>query len=437
MFDLIDFEYRFGRSLDSLVSDDRGVIVVGVSGGADSMVLLGLLLKYLSADRLVVAHCNFSLRGEEADSESRMVERFCAERGVHFEMARFDTYALCAERGEGVQVVARELRYGFFDRLLSKYQASYVAIAHHRDDANETFFINLLRGTGLKGLLSIPERRDRVIRPLLYARAQQIREYAKREGLPYLDDSSNADTHYLRNKLRHRVLPSLREIHSGFDQTMSENIERLTQSYNFEQQIIEKARERVFSGGSLSIEKFAQEDGEGVYLLYSLLRSKGFSWDSCQRIYTDITQGKGQGNIYHAPTCKALIDRGWVIFKEEQNQIEGQRSLTPEDIEILDPRSVESYRATKQYCYFDYDQLKFPLEVRRWQKGDRIAPYGMGGRSKLVSDLLIDSKVSRFAKEQQLVVVDAQGVILWVVGVRSSEQCSITPSSRLIAKINL
>ncbi len=436
---IADFNKKFTDSLLSLLGVENlceSKYVVGVSGGVDSMVCLRAMVECVGAERIIVAHCNFGLR-EQATIETEMVEKTCQEWGVRCEVARFDTASECERRGEGVQVVARDLRYGFFEELCLKHGAEYIVIGHNREDCSETFFINLMRGSGLKGLKGMPHRRERVLRPMVFASRGEIVEYAQGCSVPHMEDGSNAELYYLRNKLRHNILPDLRELDTDFDKTLAGVCAKLSESYDFQQTIVAAARERVFKDESLVIERFLKEDGSSAYLLYLLLQDKGFSHSMSQEIYRDILLGSSaQGNTYQGLKAKALIDRGHVLFEDIDQQQNEEFFIDKGQVEILERSLVEDLRSGVDFAYFDFAKLSFPLSVRPWKQGDRLAPYGMGGKEKLVSDILIDSKLSKFEKQRQLVVLSGN-TIIWLVGLRTSHHAAVDHSSVSLAKVSL
>ncbi len=437
-----DFNNTFKQALLSLLGAEsfgEQKFVVAVSGGVDSMVCLRAMLECVEASKVVVAHCNYGLR-DQADTETQMLEQTCKRWGVECQVARFDTASICAQRGEGVQVVARELRYGFFEELCHRHGANYIVLGHNTEDCSETFFINLLRGSGLRGLRGMPHKRahrqDFVLRPMVFASRSQIVQYAKACGVPFMEDASNNETYYLRNKLRHNILPHLRGIDNNFDKTLASVCSKLGESYDFQMQIAQGVKGRVFEGQVLVTEKFLSEDASSSYLLYLLLQSKGFSRSICEDIYRDMLAGEAaQGNIYDGTTQKALLNRGCILFEDiSQSQGEEEYYISEQQVKTFERHEIEDLRSGADFAYFDFDKLSFPLKVRPWKQGDKLAPYGMGGKEKLVSDILIDAKLSKFDKQRVKVVVSGE-TIIWIVGIRTSHLAAVDSSTLTLARV--
>ncbi len=409
---------------DLICPNDR--ILLCISGGVDSMVLLRLFVECYGVQRIVVAHCNFMLRGEQSDAETAMVLRVCGEYGVECHHRYFDTKAECARSGDSVQIVARRLRYDWFDSLAQEYDYTKIATAHHSDDSTETFFINLLRGTGLRGLTGIGRSRGRIIRPLLFASRGDIESYAMRNSVEYKTDSSNSNLDYLRSRLRHDILPRFASSSSSFLLTMAANIERLSAAQAFIDKQIEQIALRVFEGSTLNLDRLKEMDN-WHFLLFELLRPYGYSGE----VVEDISQATHSGKRFYSASHCATLDRGsLIIVARGKTEDFEERELHPDDtsIEWIDPASLQSLHCPKNEALLSADALQFPLQLRRWRHGDWFVPLGMQSPKK-VSDLLIDGKVPLTEKENQGVLVSGEDSIVWVVGRRIDDRYKITEST--------
>lgn len=431
---------QYIRSRGLIGPDDR--CLVGVSGGVDSMTLLDLMWQAFGG-RIAAAHCNFGLRGEESDGDQLLVEDYCREHGIRLHTVRFDTEAEAREHGESIQMAARRLRYDWFDGLCGEYGYTRVAIAHHADDSAETFFINLLRGTGLRGLTGIGDRRGRIVRPLLFARRDDIMAYAAANGVPYREDSTNATLKYLRNRLRHDIIPRLDSASNNrFARTMEENLMRLQQTQRFVDVQVERLRERALCDhaidlGALDAECLAFE-------LYELLRPYGFAPETAECLaqvvlgHAEDAELTASGKRFDAELWSATVDRGRVLltprvpepFREE---LVGENDARIEWLAVGD--LPDSLATPPNVAYLSADALKFPLRLRRWQQGDWFIPLGMAGQ-KMVSDFLIDAKVPVTEKGRQGVLVSGE-TIVWLVGRRIDDRYKVRQDARRIVRITL
>lgn len=425
-------------------------ILLTVSGGVDSMVMLSLFAR--SGYTIGVAHCNFQLRGEESDEDEVLVQNEAARYGVPFYNMRFDTKAEMERTGESVQMAARRLRYDWFNALCSEQDYDVIAIAHHADDSIETFFINLLRGTGLRGLTGIHAVNGRIIRPLLFASRRDILDYAHAEQVPFREDSSNRSTKYLRNKVRLGLIPRIREINPKFTEQMCSNIERLTDAQLF----ISRGMERIRALAVEHRDGFDVVDPEKIdpdfpvdFVIYELLNAYGFKGDVidslCRAMRHDAT-----GKRFYAKERVAYIDRGKIIVApiEESDAcaVELQEEMTKLYcgnsvlyLERLDIDDIDTFSLPENVALLDRDKLNFPLVVRRWNDGDSFVPFGMTGCKK-VSDFLIDHKVSLAEKQRQFVIVNGDGgenagQIVWLVGRRIDDRFRLGTKTENVLKI--
>lgn len=437
---LLEKYYRYIRQRQLFTPLDR--ILVAVSGGVDSMTLLDLMRR-VAEGRIGVAHCNFGLRGAESDGDQRLVEEYGQRYGIPVHTIRFETEQEAQQHGESIQMAARRLRYHWFDTLCDQYGYQKIAIAHQADDSSETFFINLLRGTGLRGLTGISDRRGRIIRPLLFARRDEIMAYAAANGIPYREDSTNATLKYLRNRLRHDILPRL-ESASGnrFAQTMEENLQRLQQTQQFVDRQIDRLRQSALHGNILDLSRL---DSECLsFELHELLRPYGFASETAAEMArvlnsraedSDMT---ASGKRFEAPEWCALIDRERILLEPRRYEPFVEESLDAEDprVEWLTLADLPDSLATPpNVAYLTADALKFPLRLRQWREGDWFIPLGMVGQKK-VSDFLIDAKVPLTEKARQGVLLSGE-TIVWLVGRRIDDRYRVRQDARRVVRITL
>ena len=423
--------------------DDK--ILLTVSGGVDSMVMLALFVE--AGYNIGVAHCNFSLRGAESDEDEATVTAEAAKYGVPFYNKRFDTQAEMERTGESMEMAARRLRYEWFEQLCEEHGYTTIAIAHHIDDSIETFFINLLRGTGLRGLTGITRQRGNIVRPLLFAERKEILEYAVAHKIPYREDSSNRSTKYLRNKIRLGLLPMIREINPRFTSIMRGNLYRLSDAQRFIEAGIAKIKEQVLEHcngidrihTSLIEPHFPQE-----FVIYEILNSVyGFKGDVVDELYKALVSGSS-GKRFYAREHMACIDRSDIVISAIADDDPCQTLVEREAIrsycgnsvlyyEHTDIDNVSDYNAPQEIAYLDEQKLSYPLTLRRWQEGDSFIPFGMRGRKK-VSDFLTDRKMSVVEKSRQFVLVSGEDIV-WVVGCRIDDRYRVTNRTEDILKI--
>lgn len=428
----------------SLASRENRILLT-VSGGVDSMVMLHLFVE--AGYTVGVAHCNFCLRGNESEEDEVVVAEEAAKLGVKHYNKRFDTKGEMALTGESVQMAARRLRYAWFDELCLDEGYDTIAVAHHADDSIETFFINLLRGTGLRGLTGISVINGKVIRPLLFASRHEIKEYAKHHAIPYREDSSNRSTKYLRNKIRLGIVPRLREIVPQLTTTMCSNIDRLTEAQKFINHAIDKiARDAVEHIGNEDI-IYPERIDTGFplnFVIYELMsRFYGFKGDVVDSLYEALKAGS-TGRRFYSKDWVAYIDRGKIAISRiaEQDECEVEVNLSKTKVycgssvlymEKIDIDRVENLRVPEHIALLDLDTLDQPLRLRKWREGDRFIPLGMVDEKK-VSDYLIDAKVSMPEKRRQFVLTCGEQIV-WLIGQRIDNRNKITSRTENVLRI--
>ena len=435
---LLDSFQRYIDENDLATHDDR--ILLTVSGGVDSMVMLSLFTR--CGYRVGVAHCNFQLRGAESDEDEVLVEDEAKKHGAAFYNRRFETRAEMERTGESMEMAARRLRYAWFDALSREHGYTAIAIAHHADDSIETFFINLLRGTGLRGLTGISTQVGKVIRPLLFASRKEILEYAVQNRIPFREDSSNRSTKYLRNKIRLGLIPRIREINPKFTDLMRRNIERLTDTQLFIEAAVAHMREEVVTQAD-GIATIHVERIEAAYprnfAVYELLSSQyGFKGDVCDALCRALSEA-ATGRRFYAREYVATVDRGRILVEriapgdacEVTVEQGAQRSYCGNMVlyfETCDIDDIRAYDVPEQVAL-----LRYPLRLRRWREGDTFIPFGMEGRKK-VSDYLIDRKVSLPEKQRQFVLLSGDEIV-WLVGRRIDDRYRLTDRTENVLRI--
>jgi tRNA(Ile)-lysidine synthase len=415
-------------------------LFLAVSGGLDSMVLLHLL-KQLPYE-IAVLHCNFQLRGLESFGDQKFIEDYCDQNKIPVFITQFDTEAFAKDYKLSTQVAARELRYSWFYELLESENFDYILTAHHADDNLETFIINLTRGTGLDGLTGIPEQNDKIIRPLLPFSRDEILQYAQENKIEWREDSSNASNKYLRNKIRHDLVPVLKEINPNFL-----NAFQKTQSF------LQESQEMVEDASIMIYQQVAKEVGDDIHFdlkqlkklpnyksyLYQWLHEFGFiAWND---IY-DLAEGQSGKQVF-SDGFRLLKNRDTFILSpiseaSEEEKYEINESDTdvnfPLNLKLcqVDDITIDSNKA----IFVDAEKIQFPLVLRKWNEGDVFLPFGMNGKSKKVSKLFKDEKLSLIEKEK-IWILCSDNQIVWVVGIRQDERFKIENTTNKILKIEL
>ena len=420
--------------------NSNDLYIVGLSGGADSVALL-LLLKEAGFN-VHAAHCNFLLRGAESDRDEAFCVSLCQQLGVELHRVHFDTHTYAESHHVSIEMAARELRYGWFAQLCQDIHAAGVCVAHHRDDSVETVLLNLVRGTGLRGMMGIQPltlykdsreegRAVRVIRPLLCVSRAEIEDFLAGRGQEYVTDSTNLDACVLRNKIRLQVLPLLRDLNPA----IAENIQRMTENVGEAQAVLDAIVGTFNNSNTLEL-KDLEKYGSSEYIVYEWLKNYGFNGSQVRQIL-DAETG---GIVRSDQDFEVLKDRDRLVVEPALESFKPM--LIPEEgTYVLNENLTIKVRKCAAYvskmpdvATLDADKVRFPLTVRRVEEGDWMIPYGMKGR-KLLSDLMTDCKMSVFEKRRQLVVVDAQGVIVWAVGLRTDQRVAVTEQTREVLEI--
>ena len=423
-------------------------VLLAVSGGLDSVVMLNLFSRI--GIEFAIAHYNFKLRGDESDEDENFVRQLAHKYSVDVHVDSCDTKEFSKKNGLSIQEAARELRYSWFDKVCLEHNYSLVAIAHNNDDKIETFFINLFRGAGVKGLKSIPVKRQNIIRPLMFATREQIEAYAKKHKVKFREDSSNKSDNYLRNKIRHHLIPEINEISPGFEDAINKSIDNLCDSDLILDSIINEKKRQLFSSNSnnniqIDLKELQKLSPVRIWLYY-LLSEFSFSRKITDAICFSLENENRTGLKFSSSDYELLIDRDYLIIRKTTEKVSSKKfsissdqSAITEPVEIVIERHNNSpeyiFNESNNIAYFDSDKLRFPLVIRKWEHGDRMIPFGMKG-SKLISDILIDKKVDLFKKEDTYVIISGEKII-WLVGHQSSNEFRITTKTRHILTMEL
>jgi len=416
-------------------------ILLAVSGGMDSVMMCHLFRQ--SKFSFGIAHCNFKLRGKESDDDEKFVKQLAQSIGVPFYHKTFDTSNYAKGKGISIQMAARDLRYNWFEEIKKTHHYNFIAVAHHKDDEVETFFINLLRGTGIAGLHGIAPKTNHIIRPLLFTTRTEIEKYVKAHHIKYREDSSNSSDKYLRNKIRHQIIPLLKEINPQAEQTIGEDIQRIKETEQIVKTYIDGLTKILFKTKNnqifISINEIKKLNLVNA-VLFELLKPFGFSGDIVEQIIRGLNGISGKQ--FYSETHRITKDRNHLII-EDLAEIE--KTIAPvlisEKVQaIRKPVSMSFKKAYRNIdlkkfqkadiACIDYDKLKFPLLIRKWENGDYFYPLGMKQKKKL-SDFLIDKKIPRSAKEKILVLC-SEDKIIWVIGQRLDNRYRITDGTKKI-----
>lgn len=417
-------------------------VLVGLSGGADSVALLGLLVRL--GYPCIAAHCNFHLRGEESLRDERFAEDFAVHvLGVPFYKTDFDTTGYAAERHLSIEMAARELRYEWFERMRLELGAQAIAVAHHRDDSVETLLMNLVRGSGIRGLTGIRPKNGFVVRPLLAVSRQELLQWLAEQSYTYVTDSTNLSDVYTRNFIRLKVLPLLEEINPSVKSSIARTAEHLSAAEAIYLETIRKARQEIVtSDHRLSIPALMRYPAPET-ILYELLKPYGFTRLVADEVFLSLS--KESGKLFYAPDYRLVKDREYllVVPRDQEGKpttytLEAEEGVWHEPIELSCRKIVLSsgfrLEKDKRTAYLDYDKLRFPLVLRTWQEGDWFVPFGMKGRKKL-SDYFSDHKFSRIQKEQTWLLCSGNDIV-WIVGERSDNRFRIDERTKSVLIVN-
>jgi tRNA(Ile)-lysidine synthase len=415
-------------------------LLIAISGGLDSVVLTQLFHS-LNFD-ISLAHCNFHLRGLESDADEEFVKNIGKKLALETFTTGFNTNEYASTNKTSTQIAARELRYHWFQELVVKHQFEYVLTAHHADDNLETFLINLSRGTGLEGLTGIPAINNTIVRPLLIFSREEIEQFANKNRIEWREDQSNASTKYVRNKIRHQIIPILKELNP----TVLNSFQKTTANLKGSQQIINdtitQVKKKVISADENGITKLniavIQKLSNPKAYLFELLKSYDFTeWNDIENLLSAQS-----GKHVFSKTHRLLKDRDFLLLTEVPAQKKlSEILITKNTKEIFDPFHLrlenvsEIQQLHENTLFLDADKLTFPLKLRKWEKGDSFYPIGMQGKKKL-SKFFKDEKYSLIAKENTWLLC-SENQIVWIVGKRQDRKFNATKTSSNILKIHI
>ena len=403
---------------DELLIEAKDTILVALSGGRDSVVLCDLFKKI--GQRFAIAHCNFSLRGDESDGDEEFVKALAVQYDVTCHTRRFDTNGIAKKSSSSIQETARKLRYNWFEELIDEMSYKKIATGHHLDDSIETVLFHLTRGTGISGLHGIPMTNGNVIRPLLFASREEINAFVENNQLNFREDSSNSSEKYARNKMRHQVLPLLKEMNASFHQSFYHTIEKIQATERIYKTQLTQAKEHLWKekpyGIHISIKELLDLEDHATYL-YEWLKEYGFG------AVVDIVRSlKGpSGKVFLSKTHRIVRDREDLILtslpiEKKEYLIEESTKSIDEPIALLFGEEFHNTKNEKHIARFTIGKLGFPLVLRTWKKGDVFYPEGMRGKKKL-SDYYTDCKLSIPEKENTWLLCSGDQII-WLVGHR-------------------
>lgn len=440
MHSVMEMQEKFRRFIQSFALCQPGDrILLAVSGGIDSMVLLHM---YAAAGyKPAIVHCNFHLRGEESDGDENFVKSISRDMGLDFYHQGFDTEQSAVESGISIQMAARNLRYQWFEEIRKRHGYNFIATAHNQDDVIETFFINLSRGTGIRGLTGIPVRSGKIIRPLLFASRESIIKYAAIHDIRYREDSSNISDKYLRNRLRHQLIPMLEKENPSFRKALLDTMQKLAETEKLYDQGLHQLKARLVSkeGDRIRIDIRGLSAFEAKKsILFEILSEYHFLSQTMEDIIQSLTGPSGKQ--FFSATHRLVKDREDLILTPLTDKDERRFYLETEAGRISEPVALEwmvvdhtkTFRIPEDpgIACIDLDNLSFPLVLRQWLPGDYFQPLGMNGIKK-ISDFLIDTKVSLPDKDQTWVLT-SENKIAWVVGHRIDERFKIRQETRQV-----
>ncbi len=414
-------------------------ILLAVSGGIDSMVMAHLFLHL--GNKTAIAHCNFSLRGNESDNDEKLVREYAKEHNIPFFTTRFKTKEFAKEKGLSIQMAARELRYSWFEEVRLKNGFDSIAVAHNLNDNIETLLLNMVRGTGITGMTGMKPKTNHIIRPLLFATRSDISGYCLNNSIKYREDKSNSDTKYTRNKIRHLVIPVLKEINPSIESTLNDTAKRFAGINEILADYVSGVRKNVseksshFTTFNVSLLKDSLHNST---ILFELFRPFGINNSQLDDLLK-VIKGKTGGYLL-TPTHQILKNRLEIVVSEKH--VAEERYYIIKNLTGLkkapvfaSARSIkidESFKipADPSIACLDYEKLSFPLVVRRWKSGDHFYPLGMKKKKKL-SDYFVDNKYSKIGKEEVL-ILESDGNIVWIVGDRIDDRYRITKSTQKV-----
>lgn len=418
-------------------------VLLAVSGGIDSMVMLYLFEK--SGFDYGIVHCNFQLRGNESDRDEEFVKTQVLIHGVPSYFTRFDTEEYAQLNGISIEMAARDLRYGYFEKIRVEHHYDFIATAHHSDDLIETFFLNLSRKTGIKGLAGIKDKSGKILRPLLFASREEIEKFASENYIEFREDSTNNEVFYQRNFLRHRILPLFSKLNPAFKKNFLASIENLKDAETVYSGFFETEKQKVIENATdsqiIDIKKLRKSEHPKILLL-EILTAFNFNPAVAEEVFQSLEGGPGKQ--FYSKSHRLIKDREKLFISEITEKENRIFYIEAGDIGLYQPFEIKieklpgndfRIRKEKNIACLDLDKLEFPLLVRKWQQGDYFQPLGMTGFKK-VSDFLIDEKIPVHEKENTWLLCSGNKII-WIIGHRIDNRFKVTPKSKYIYMIEI
>lgn len=417
-------------------------VLVGLSGGPDSMALIHILIQL--GYNCIAGHCNFHLRGENSNSDAAFVNRWCAENDIPLFTIDFDTESYATSKKISIEMAARELRYDWFEKIRLEQNATSIGIAHHKDDSVETILINLIRGTGIKGLTGIPITNKYVVRPLLDVSRSEIMEYLSLNEVPYVIDNTNEEEIYTRNTLRLKVLPTLEKINPSVKNSIVTTANNLKEVEKIYDAYIQYAIATVLQDNLIDIVKL-QQTYSHQSVLFEILSPLGFTPSVIEDIANNLDSIPGK--IYLANSYRLLKDREHLVIskhnptgdevKEYLIYPDTVNSVLPINIKIESENYTPDFKIQKNrsILHVDSDKLNFPLVLRKWRKADWFVPFGMKGKKKL-SDFFTDNKFTLFEKEETWILISGDDIV-WIVNHRADNRFKVNSTTKTVCTITL
>jgi len=419
-------------------------VLLAVSGGQDSMVMADLFHK--SSINFAIAHCNFQLRGEDSNLDEQLVLDWCKERNIACHNVRFETKQKTAEWKKGTQETARILRYEWLDEICRENTYSKIVTAHHANDNVETLMINLFKGTGIGGLHAIPEQNGNIVRPLLFAGKEALQEYGAENNVPFREDASNATDTYLRNAVRHHIIPAVKQWFPNAVQNVNESISRFAQAEVLYKRAIEQERKKLMEQRGqdyyIPIKKL-QNRTPLETLCYELFYPFGFS--SAQLPHILELMNSESGHYISSATHRIISNRDFLVVTGIPAASTDMILVEAAPCNIVAGKLQFSFSlgdkpkeisADSNLAYIDMAQIDFPLILRKWRIGDYFYPLGMGMKKKKVSHYLIDQKVALHDKEH-IWVLECKKRIVWLAGMRLDERFKLKNTTKQVLQVRL
>ncbi len=411
---------------------EKDKILLAISGGKDSMAMLHLFNEQNLS--FGVAHCNFQLRGEDANKDQLFVREYCEENNIPFQTIDFQTQNYANENGISIQMAARGLRYNWFEKNRVNNGYQYIATAHHKNDVAETMLINLTKGTGLAGLHGISNKNKKVIRPLLCFTRNEIDDFVNSNSIAFREDISNADTKYTRNLIRHQILPELEKLNPAIIETLNIEANQFLGDEKIIEDKIKMDKQRLFipkgNGFKIEIQELKKLTPLTSYLYY-FLRDYNFNIANVKDIISGL--GNQSGKKYYSSTHQIIKDRDFLLLNgiehlsKEIIKINSLADL-PFEYNLVETNPALNIEKSNRFAYLDLDKIEFPLTLRVWKEGDSFRPLGMKGNKK-VSDFLIDNKISILDKKNVKVLVQNNSIV-WLEGFRIDDKFKITSKTK-------